>query len=299
MRLARLAIAVVITVAACGGHAPHSHARAGGTSDDEDAASGPFSDRVDFKPTSFSVDVSGEGRPVIFIPGLGCPGEIWADTVARLGDEIEAHVLTLAGFAGQKPIKGYLSATVRKELVRYIHAHRLRAPIIVGHSLGGFVAYWLAATQPGLVGGVIVVDAGPALNDTDEETARELRHAWAQSDDEELHARIQVAYSAMTADPRRIAPFLPAIERSDRQTMGNAVYELTITDLRETIEAITAPVLLVLADGRAQGFFRKQAEVVPDHEVIVLKGTRHFVMLDDPAGFVRVLRAFFAAHPNR
>lgn len=78
-----------------------------------------FDDPPDFKPTSFDVTVSGEGRPIIYIPGLGCPGEMWQDTVAHF-DGYQAHVLTLAGFAGLPRINAPIGATVRKELVRYI-----------------------------------------------------------------------------------------------------------------------------------------------------------------------------------
>ena len=113
-----------------------------------------------YAPTSFSVTVAGRphGRPIILIPGLGCPGSVWADTVAHFPDA-ETHVLTLAGFAGQAPISTPLSATVRAELAIYIRDRHLEHPIIIGHSLGGFIAFWLAAAEPDLVGPTITVDA--------------------------------------------------------------------------------------------------------------------------------------------
>jgi pimeloyl-ACP methyl ester carboxylesterase len=264
--------------------------------EDDDTSSGTLFTARAFKPHSFVAHVTGEGRPVIFIPGLGCPGEVWDDTVAHL-DGVEAHVLTLAGFAGRKPIKPPLAATVRKELVRYIRAHKLRNPILVGHSMGGFIAYWVAETAPQLIGGVIVVDAGPALADTDLETAHTLRNAWAQAGDDELPDQVKAAYSAMTNDPKRIAPFLDAITRSDRQTMGDAIFELVRTDLRDQLGKINAPLLLVLADGGYQQMYRAQVEPVPDHEVLVIPHTRHFVMFDAPDAFVKAIAKFLAVHP--
>src|SRR5919206_535521 len=44
----------------------------------------PFGAARDFKPVAFTVDVSGgvgRGRPIIFIPGLGCPGHVWDEVV--------------------------------------------------------------------------------------------------------------------------------------------------------------------------------------------------------------------------
>ncbi len=280
-------LALAAALAACG--APERS-----SVDTVDHDSGLFGVRA-FKPKSFVVHVSGKGRPVIFIPGLGCPGEVWDDTVSRL-DGVEAHVLTLAGFAGQKAVKPPLAATVRKELVRYIRSNKLDKPIVIGHSLGGFIAYWLAASEPDLIGGVVVVDAGPSLSDTDVETGRALRNMWAQAGDDELPEQVRAAYTSMTSDPKRIEPFIAQIAKSDRQTMGDTIYELVKTDISKDVAQIKAPLLLVLADGGLQGRYKAQAQPVPNHEVVVLPHTRHFVMFDDPEGFARTLEKFFAAH---
>ena len=279
---------LLVLLVACGGSPKHAR-------DSGDDGADPFVDRAS-KPKSFTVVVTGEGRPVIFIPGLGCPGAMFDATVEHLHG-VQAHVLTLAGFAGTKPVKPPLAATVRKELVHYIHSHHLEKPIVVGHSMGGFIAYWLAATAPDLIGGVIVVDAGPALADNDLETAKSLRNMWAQAGDDELPQQVNAAYSSMTTDPKRIAPYLDAIAKSDRQTMGDAIFELVTTSVADKVDKITAPLLLVLADGGYQGMYKQQVASVPHHEVVVLPHTRHFVFFDDPAGWYRVIDKFLAEHP--
>jgi pimeloyl-ACP methyl ester carboxylesterase len=289
MRLARLCLALAVTLVACGG----TGSRAESPSSDED--DGPFVDRADFEPTAFTVKVTGHGTPVIFIPGVACPGEVWADTVERLGDDVEAHVITLAGFAGVKPIRPPLLAKARRELVRYIRSRRLKNPIIVGHSLGGFLAYWLAATAPDAIGGLVVVDAGPRYFASDE-SARLLRNTWAQAGDDELPRQVRAKFSGMARHRERLEPFIDQIARSDRQTVGDAVYELVKVDLTEQIASITAPVLLVLADGGLQDRYRRQAAGIEDLEIKVIPKTGHFVMFDDPDGFVRVLRDFIDEH---
>lgn len=279
-------------IAACTSAPATKHPAEDDTGDDNT----PFIDNKGYKPRSFSDEISGEGRPVIFIPGLGCPGDVFEDVVKHLDGKVESHVLTLAGFAGKKPIKGALAAAVRKDLVRYIRSHRLQSPIIVGHSMGGFIAYWLAATAPDLIGGVIVIDAGPALGDNDDETAHNLRNMWAQAGDDDLPAQIRTAYSSMTTDPKRIEPYLEAIAESDRHTIGDAIFELVKTDLRDKVSAIKAPLLLVLADGSLQNLYRTMVKTIPDKKIVVLPKTRHFVWLDDPDGFDALLDGFLKAH---
>lgn len=286
-------IAWAVLAGAC--HGPHA-----ATTPDRDDDPRAFGDPAGFRPTAFTVDVVGPdgGRPIVFIPGLGCPGDVWRPVLQRLPPGYQAHVLTLAGFAGTAPIKQPLSATVRKELVRYLRSRRLAKPVIVGHSLGGFVAYWLAERHPELVGPVAIVDAGPAVSDTDEDTARQLRAVWAKASEDELARTARGLFVQMVADPKSIAPYLDAIARSDARTMGDAIYELVTTDLRPHLDAITAPVLVVLADGMFQARIRAQVAPLHDAQVVLVPNARHFVFLDAPDRFAAILADFLARHPN-
>nr|HEX4316412.1 alpha/beta hydrolase [Kofleriaceae bacterium] len=289
-RFAALAVALG-ALGACGATPKHV--------DDDDPpeiTGDAFSDSGSYKPKSFTVEVHGEGRPVILIPGLGCPGSVWDETVAHLAG-FQTHVLTLAGFAGQPRIHKPLSATVRRELVRYIRSRHLKSPVIIGHSLGGFIAYWLAASEPELVGAVIVVDAGPALTDTDPETAKQLRELWTQAEDDEYAQQVHDAFIGMGTDSKRMLDLIKDVERSDRQAMGDAIYELETTDLRQKVSAISAPVLLVLADGGLQQFYRQEVATIPHLEIDVIPRTHHFVMWDDPKGFFGVVDPFLAKNP--
>jgi len=258
----------------------------------------PFAAPADFKPVAFSARVTGHGRPVIFIPGLGCPGEVWDDTVAHLGDDYESHVLTLSGFAGNDAIGEPLSAAVRRDLTRYIRSRHLRDPIVVGHSMGGFIAYWIASYHPELVGPVIVVDAGPALSgDLDE--AKALRARWKHASDEEFTDGMRAAFMSMSSVPKKMTPVVEAVIRSDRRAIGNAIYEMITTDLTDKVKDIAAPVLVIAADGGFQQRIRAQIETIPDHAMIVLPHTRHFVMYDDPEGFYRAIDKFLGDHPAK
>src|SRR5205807_9710413 len=98
----------------------------------------------------FQVKVTGHGQPMILIPGLACPGEVWDSTVAHFKDRYEMHVLSLAGFAGVPRVPGPFLEKVREGIADYVRKNKLQKPVVVGHSLGGFVALDLAAHHPEL-----------------------------------------------------------------------------------------------------------------------------------------------------
>jgi N-formylmaleamate deformylase len=247
-----------------------------------------------FQPTAFSVEVHGHGRPVILIPGLACPGAVWNDTVAHL-DGYETHVLTLAGFAGQPRIDAPLASTTRDELVRYIRDRQLVSPIIVGHSMGGLIAYWLAASEPELVGPTIVVDSGAAVAG-DPDSATQARDMWKNASTDQFAQQIHDVFGSMAARPERLAPLLDNIAKSDHAALGDAIYELSAIDMRPQLTKIRAPVLVVLADRSLQDAFRRDASGIPDHTVVVIPNAGHFVMLDEPAAFFTTIDRFLSTH---
>ena len=95
-----------------------------------------------------TVAVTGTGRPMILIPGIACGGDVWDDSVVHFKNTYQCHVVSLAGFAGQPGISGPLLERVRDALITYINEQKLDRPIIVGHSLGGFVGVSLGASIP-------------------------------------------------------------------------------------------------------------------------------------------------------
>jgi N-formylmaleamate deformylase len=251
-----------------------------------------------FTPTAFSVEVKGHGRPVILIPGLGCPSTVWRDTVAHLSAQpggYETHTLTLAGFAGAPRIDEPVASTTVRELARYIRDRHLESPVIVGHSLGGVIAYWLAEDEPALVGPTIVVDSdAPAGSDPG--SAAAARDRWSRASDDQFAQQVKEGFSQMSAKPARLESVIAEVAKSDRRAMGDAVYETSTVNVRARLDRIQAPVLLVLADGGLQDQFRDSGAKVRNREVVVVPNAKHFVMIDEPDRFFAAVDGFLAKH---
>jgi CheY-like chemotaxis protein len=107
---------------------------------------------------------------------------------------------------------------VRDGVADYIRKNRLEKPVIVGHSLGGFVALEVAAKYPDLPGRIVIVDAYPLL-------AGEmfLEHSDARLDmkalivDDERLARVEL---------RRLLAAHPEVEIASEARSGEEALEL-------------------------------------------------------------------------
>lgn len=262
-------------------------------------------------PSSFTVRVEGSGRPMILIPGLMSSGEVWEGAVEHYRGRYRTHTLTLAGFAGVPPTgAGSFLETQRDAIVRYIQEQKLDRPVLVGHSLGAFLAYWVAATAPDLVGPVVAVDGVPylaALADpgmTPERMrpqAAMIREMYAGFTPEQVAQQTRMVFQSQMKDPAHREMGVNWSRASDPATVGQAVEEMLTTDLRPVVAAIRVPVLQVAAGG-APGSdpapvlsrYRAQVANVPEHRVVVVEGAGHFVMLDEPSALFSALDAFLA-----
>lgn len=246
---------------------------------------------------SFGVTIHGTGPAVVLIPGLTCGGHVWDATVAHLKADHTVHVLTLSGFAGRPRLDGAFLPAVRDELATYLKD--LDRPVVIGHSLGGFMALWLAATEGDAIAGAIAVDGLPALgalSGQDPEAvatfAAQMRSQMEAQSPEAFAEQTQQTLLMQISDPGVAAAVGEVSGRSDPAAVGQAMEELLLTDLRPQLPQATAPVLLLGAGAGTQAQasaraeqYRAQLAGVPHHELVMVPATRHFVMLDAPEVF--------------
>jgi pimeloyl-ACP methyl ester carboxylesterase len=251
-------------------------------------------------PTSFIVEVSGKGKPIIFIPGLASSGEVWKETAAQFSNRYECHVVTLAGFAGVAPITTPLLATAQKELVEYIDAKKLDRPIIVGHSLGGFLALRMGADTPTKVGRLVIVDSLPALGavqmpditpDQLKSMAARMRDGMKSQDAATFAEGQRRSVASMVTKPDDLDRVLGWGRKSDGATVMNAMHDLIATDLRQEIERIKSPTLVLgtwiaykeyTTRAAVENTFKTQYQKLNGVTIEVADTARHFIMYDDP-----------------
>ena len=261
----------------------------------------------------YEVQVEGQGSHMMLIPGLASSGDVWEGTVARFKNRYRCHSFTLAGFAGQPPIDGpYLSA-MRDALVEYIERRDLDQPVLVGHSLGGFLALSIAAIRPGLVGPLVIVDGvpflpamwmGPDVTTESVASMAETTRAHYSSQTQEEYAvsvRSGKTLSTMISNQEDIDRAIGWSLASDKDTIGQVMYELFSTDLRSELQAIQSPTLVMATwvaykdyttRSLAESRYRSQYAGLEGAQVVMFDTARHFIMWDDPDKYFEVLDDF-------
>jgi pimeloyl-ACP methyl ester carboxylesterase len=262
----------------------------------------------------FQVKVTGHGRPMILIPGLSSSGETWDTTVARYQDRFQCHVLTVAGFAGVPRIPAPMLDKVRDALADYIRAHHLDRPVVVGHSLGGFLALDLAAHYPDLPGRLVIVDSYPFLAaimspdmtlEKARDSAAQMRQGMgAMSQDAyERYVKSGLGTRDMVAAESNFDRIVAWGLASDRTAVTDAMAEMMSADLRDSIAAIKAPTLVFGSwigykqytdRARTEANLKAQYARLAGVEIQVTDTAHHFIMWDDPEWMFGHLDRFLA-----
>lgn len=250
---------------------------------------------------AFKVTVTGHGDPVILIPGLSSSGAVWDDTVRRYCGPRQCHVLTLAGFAGVPAIDAPLLATAEQQLSAYIAARGLMQPVVIGHSLGGFLGLKLAADHPQQVGRLVVVDSLPAMAAVQvpsitptqmQEMATGLRARMLSLDTAAYQASQVQTLRTMISDEDKVQRALAWGRQSDRTAVANAMAEMMGEDLRPDLARIKAPTLVLGSwiaykdfgsKPQFEQLYRSQYQRLDGVQLAMADTARHFIMFDDPA----------------
>ncbi len=257
---------------------------------------------------SFKVKVYGHGQPIILIPGLGCSGDIWKKTVNEFKDQYKLYVLTLPGFDGVRSIDTPILKTVRDQLISYVRDKRLVKPVLIGHSLGGFLSLWAASEAPELFSKVMCVDGFPFLpaaidpsvtdvqakNDPDYNAGTVANTYTSMSDHAFADSRFRWAL-AMVKDSANAKLITKWNMKSNRKALAYAYSEMCTTDLRNEIAKINIPVLVLGStygtEDRSKKMMEQQFKNLTE-KMIVIAPTKHFIMLDDPAWFKEQVKNF-------
>lgn len=98
------------------------------------------------------------GTPVIFLHGVTDSHRSWEPVFSKLGSQIRAIAITQRGHGNaSKPDHGYASSDLASDVGEVMEALSIPSAVIVGHSMGSFVAQRFAVKYPEKTGGLVLI----------------------------------------------------------------------------------------------------------------------------------------------
>lgn len=253
---------------------------------------------------AITVQVSGSGAPVLYLPGFTNPGSVWKETVSNLKGTHEHHLISYAGFDGNAPIKMPWYLTIKKELVDYIEKKQLKNVIIIGHSMGGNLAIDIAAAIPNDIKSLILVDSIPCMRelmmpgvsvDQIQYDSPYNNQMLTMNEDQFKQTATMMAQN-MTNKKDKVDFLLNWILKADRKTYVYGYTDLLKLDLRTVLDKVTAETLIIGAAFPtievAESNYNKQYATLSNKKIEMIADSKHFIMFDQPEVFYQKVNAF-------
>tara|TARA_R110002049_G_C9133216_1_gene559146 strand:- start:1140 stop:1988 length:849 start_codon:yes stop_codon:yes gene_type:complete len=253
------------------------------------------------------VEVIGKGKPIVLIPGFTVPGEIWYPLVQKLKKNYECHIVTLAGFGGKEPIEFPWLPKANESLKNYILKNDLQNTTIIGHSLGGTIATWLATQKDLKLSKIILIDALPASGAlmipdfNPENLAYESPYNNQQlaMDDLAFEQTATAMAKGMSLKESAQEKIKNWILESDRKTYVYGYTDYLKLDLREDLKNISIPVTIIAAsqpygEEMVKQTYKNQYANLKNYNLIIAEDSAHFVMLDKPEWFLKQIQTILS-----
>lgn len=252
---------------------------------------------------SIQTTIIGKGKPVLLLPGFASTHHVWDNTVEQLQDYKELHLVDYAGCGVVAPVKQDWLATVKIELLEYIHSLDTGELTIKGHSMGGTLGVWLASQSPNIVHKLIIIDGLPATGalmfpNMDLSTLSydsDYNKNMLDMDADAFAQTVNYMSTGMATAPVDQAKIKEAILKTDRITYVHGYTDYLKLDVRKELIHLKIPVI-ILGAGSPYGVemaaktFDDQYANLKEYQLFIAPTAKHFIMYDAPEWLAQHLK---------
>ncbi len=244
--------------------------------------------------------ISGAGRPVMFLHTIGTRGAFWDPVVALIKDRCRCTTVDLRGHGDSDvPNERFTLNDLADDVIELLRVESKHNVVLVGCSLGGMVAQIVALKAPELLSGLVLADTGHRQTE-------ESRKAVLQRAEDSLQGMPAMVHSTLARwFP---APFLSLngdeVEACRKWLLADdpvvfswgwrAISELDIGDRLAQIQLPTLVVRGELDASSSRETMQAMAKLLPHSRYAELEGAGHVAPLQHAHDFAELLLDFIA-----
>ncbi len=262
------------------------------------------------------VDWGEDGKPpMILLHGFPAQARYWDGFAVRMRDDYHVYALDQRGHGDSEWAAEYGLETMPADLAAFVDGLGLGRFTIVGHSMGGGVAFRYAAEHPDRVERLIIEDSGlpapdrpPVLNadnsvqrslakDMFEDEDEVVAHLMRQSPgvgEERIRQVIPMWYRRLE-DGRYTFKFDPALRGRLRAAADPEQHRRSATELRDKLKALSCPVLIVRGENSdilSLEAAEDTAGAFSNGTLVTIPAAGHNVHTENPRAFRAAVRTW-------
>lgn len=243
-----------------------------------------------FDNVKISYDVQGEGQPVlVFVHGWSCSKEYWKEQMAHFSKKHKVVTIDLAGHGKSGMSRAdYTIEAFGKDVASVAKKLDLDQAILIGHSSGGPVVLEAARQIPARVICLVGVDE-----------FHDIEKGYSKAEVEKIVSGLEADFVNKTqsfvrqmfppsADPDLVEWVAAAMSSANREVGISAMRNLGNYDLKSAAQEIDVPVYSISSDLWPTNL-EANKKYVKSFKLKLMPGIGHFVMLEDPEKFNKLL----------
>jgi len=230
---------------------------------------------------------------IIFIHGYVASSWWWRGVMEALENDFASYAIDMRGCGeSDKVHNGYSPDQMAADVAAFMEALNIGPAVIVGHSMGGYVAQAFALNHPDKVEKLVLVCTAPsgenhpglAFGVIDAALHPDITFEW-------MRGNMDMLYGEPAEDPFRdmlAGQSIKACKEAYMQQMAS----LTVTSMGDRLNTIAAPTLVIV--GKQDLFFPDPSpfEAIPDVSVESFEQSSHVPMFQEAEKFQAVLAGF-------
>lgn len=238
----------------------------------------------------------GSGKPVILLHGFPFTSEIWNEFAPAIGTGYKVYALDLPGFgASEKPVQ-YSLPEIAAEINAWIRQQGIPSCVVIGHSLGGYIALSMIEQAPDQFAGLVLFHSTAKADNEEKKQSRDKVIEFIDRNGVE-------AFTSNSVLPLFANKNHPAVELIKRISAKSDIaslrgYTRAMRDRKETIhvlKAFTKPTLFIVGKedpGIPVESIEAQAKISVKSEVQIFDGVGHMGMFEAKSEMLDVIRGF-------
>ena len=234
------------------------------------------------------------GPAVILLHGFSDSWFSFSRVLPLMPADMRLVVPDLRGHGdSERPLLGYRIADLADDVIRLMEAMDIPKAVVVGHSMGSFVARKVYELAPDRVSRLVLVGAGPSAQNAVLVDLKAAVSALTDPVDESFVREFQL--SCINAPVPQ--PFLEAVIANSRRIPAR-IWKAALGGLMESEITLHRPTIRTLVlGGRLDAVFSPTEQMVlarqfPRGELHLIDGVGHTLHWEQPATFVSALVRF-------
>lgn len=246
----------------------------------------------------------GDGKPIVLIHGFPLNQNVWTTFSQALAKYAKVITLDLPGFGKSAALKENFSITdVAQRVLDWLDENKVEDPVVVGHSLGGYVALAMAELKPDRIAGFVLFHSTAYADSSEKKESRSKVIEFIEKNGvqtftsnfipplfmDQKHPGIELVRNiAITSEKRAVIGYTLAMrDRPDRTSV---------------LKQFPKPILIIAGDkdaGIPVTSLMEQAALSPLTSLHVLTESAHMGMLEQPSESIEALRYYLGKVTDR